>query len=1116
SLGEKDPLIRGERSGSLYSCKSHRLQVLYYYLTRDCPPKSELALSYTYGEYSAEELCIAAARVCGILPVYHSLFALASEDLTVWYPPNHIFRIDDSTSETVVYRIRFFFPNWFGQGNKKSYRYGLTKDRTSAVLDYSVIDYLFAQQSRSDFISGRTRTTLSLQTQEDCLGMAMLDMMRIAKERNKRVKEVFRYVSYKSCIPENLRNEIQQHNFLTRKRIRRKFQKSLKKISQCKTDDCCLKLKYLIDLEELEVMFGKEIFNVKDPVCSMPENEGYKFICVSGENGIQWSFRECEDWQPFCDFPEIIDISIKQASHDNVPVESRIVTVVKHDNEILEAEFPTLKEALSFVSLVDGYYRLTADAHHYFCKEVAPPKLLENIENCCHGPITSEFAVNKLKKLGSAEGLYIIRCSPLEYDRYFLTVCVQTPFGKDYKDCLIKKDRTYSLAGVFRQFDSFKELLNYYQNSSLYSESVNIQFKSCCPPRPKDKSNLIIVRSNCSDILMSPTMHRRAVSQMIFHKIKKEDLIWGENLGMGSFTKIYKGTKVSKKNEDETHQTEVLLKVLENIHKNCSESFFEAASVMSQISHKHLILVYGICVINIGNVMVQEFVKYGALDTYLKKKKNTGTVTASWKLEVAKQLAYALNFLEDKNIIHGNVCAKNILLTREGDAMNGSPPFIKLSDPGISITVLAKEMCIDRIPWVAPECINDSNNLSLESDKWSYGTTLWEIFSGGVLPLSALEPSRKLEFYKNSLQLPAPKWTELANLINQCMDYQVYLRPSFRAIIRDLNSLITSDYELLCDMSPSDVPVKDTFWRSINVSDHRDPTLFEERHLKFISVLGKGNFGSVELCRYDPLGDNTGDLIAVKKLQQSTAEHIQDFQREIKILKSLHNDFVVKYKGVCYSVGRRNLRLVMEYLPNGSLRDYLCKNKDRLDHKKLLLYASQICKGMEYLGSKRYIHRDLATRNILVENEARVKIGDFGLAKILPQDKDYYKVLEPGESPIFWYAPESLSDSVFSRESDVWSFGVVVYELFTYSEKSRSPPLEFMRMMGPDKQMQIVKHLTDLLKNNQRLPAPQGCPIEVYSLMLNCWMYEPAKRPMFTELEEKIESIRGSLSRRID
>ncbi|NXW60918.1 JAK2 kinase, partial [Eurystomus gularis] len=437
-----------------------------------------------------------------------------------------------------------------------------------------------------------------------------------------------------------------------------------------------------------------------------------------------------------------------------------------------------------------------------------------------------------------------------------------------------------------------------------------------------------------------------------------------------------------------------------------------------------------------SDILVQEYVKFGSLDTYLKKNKNV--INILWKLEVAKQLALAMHFLEDKGLVHGNVCAKNILLIREEDRKSGNLPFIKLSDPGISITVLPRDILLERIPWVPPECIENPKQLSLATDKWSFGTTLWEICSGGDKPLSALDSSRKLQFYEDRHQLPAPNWTELANLINNCMDYEPDFRPSFRAIIRDLNSLFTPDYELLTesDMLPN---MRIGALGFSGAFEDRDPTQFEERHLKFLQQLGKGNFGSVEMCRYDPLQDNTGEVVAVKKLQHSTEEHLRDFEREIEILKSLQHDNIVKYKGVCYSAGRRNLRLIMEYLPYGSLRDYLQKHKERLDHKKLLLYASQICKGMEYLGTKRYVHRDLATRNILVENENRVKIGDFGLTKVLPQDKEYYKVKEPGESPIFWYAPESLTESKFSVASDVWSFGVVLYELFTYIDKSKSP-----------------------------------------------------------------------------
>ncbi|KAM9265266.1 tyrosine-protein kinase JAK3 [Morus bassanus] len=1106
-LGEDTPLI-GERSCSLSSSETGTLQVyLYHRAPTPCSPPGTAAgiLTFTFGEYTAEELCIHAAKACGVLPVCHPLFALATEDLSCWFPPNHLFRVDDSCSQLVVYRIRFFFPNWCGLG--QSHRFQLLNDRASPILDYPVIDYLFAQ-SRSDFVGGRVAVALSLPTQEECLSLAVLDMLRIAKEKRQSPDEVFSHVSYKSCIPEPLRCQIQQHNFLTRKRIRRRFSKSLRKIGGCQTDGCYLKLKYLLDLEQLQRRWAEESFHVRSAGSATDI-----VIHVAGENGVSWSCGDSESRQHFCDFPDIADIGIKQASREGSPVENRIVTLTKTDNRVLEVEFLTLREARSFVALIDGYYRLTADAHHYFCKEVAPPRLLEDVENQCHGPISSEFAVNKLKVAGSRPGLYLLRRSPQDFDSYLLTVCAETRSGQDYKRCLIRRDEdgNFCLSGVARRFCSLRELLGTYRRCGLQADGTRMRLAACCPPQPKEKSNLLIVRSGCPQPPGSPTAPHRSLNQMMFHKIDPQSLTQGESLGQGSFTQIYKGIK-REQEEDGYYQTEVVLKVMDGSHRNCSESFLEAASIMSQLSHKHLVLLHGVS-LGKDSIMVQEYVRYGPLDLYLRKNQGEGKVTTSWKLQVAKQLAYALNYLEDKKIAHGNVSAKKVLLTREGDVASGSPPFIKLNDPGVSVTVLAKEMLVERIPWVAPECLSNPRSLALPADKWSFGATLWEIFSGGNMPVSLLEPQKKLDFYQNSLQLPAPKWTELAMLIAQCMDYQPCRRPCFRALIRDLNSLITSDYELLSDLSPTDMVLRESFWGYEPLTMCQDPTHFEERHLKYISLLGKGNFGSVELCRYDPLGDSTGELVAVKKLQQDSAKELRDFKREIQILHSLQHDFIVQYRGVCYSRGRRGLRLVMEYLPNGCLRDYLQKNQPRLDHRTLLLYAWQICKGMEYLGAQRCVHRDLASRNILVESETHVKIGDFGLAKLLPQDKDYYVVREPGQSPIFWYAPESLADNIFSRASDIWSFGVLLYELFTYSNKSQSPSEEFLRMMGTKKMAQIICHLLELLKDNRRLPAPAGCPVEVYTLMLSCWAFTPSTRPTFGELAPKVEALRDGRSK---
>ncbi|NXU28055.1 JAK3 kinase, partial [Thalassarche chlororhynchos] len=275
-------------------------------------------------------------------------------------------------------------------------------------------------------------------------------------------------------------------------------------IGGCQADGRYLKLKYLLDLERLQRRWAEESFRVRSP-----SSAADIAIHVAGESGVSWSCGGSESRQHFCDFPDIADISIKQASREGSPVENRIVTLTKTDNRVLEVEFPTLREARSFVALIDGYYRLTVDAHHYFWKEVAPPRLLEDVENQCHGPISSEFAVNKLKVAGSHPGLYLLRRSPQDFDSYLLTVCAegrrdsggsrggpvplslalapQTRSGQDYKCCLIHRDEdgNFWLSGVARRFCSLRELLGTYGRCGLQAEGARMRLAACCPPLPK-------------------------------------------------------------------------------------------------------------------------------------------------------------------------------------------------------------------------------------------------------------------------------------------------------------------------------------------------------------------------------------------------------------------------------------------------------------------------------------------------------------------------------------------------------------------------------------------------------------------------------------------------------
>uniref|UniRef100_A0AAQ5XUV6 Tyrosine-protein kinase n=1 Tax=Amphiprion ocellaris TaxID=80972 RepID=A0AAQ5XUV6_AMPOC len=1063
---ESTPLVIRDRGGSQRSSSSSAsmLQVHLYFFPGT---KDATTIHISSGQISAENVCIQAGKKCGILPIYQSLFGLASADLSFWYAPSHMFDPDENLQ--VHFRVRFFFGNWFEQGPRTSYRYSLTRDRVNTVLDYSVIDYLFAQNDFAAFL-------------ENCDICVIVCNLFLS--------------SYKSCLPKSHRHDIQRRNRLDRYRIRNTLKHFLRKLGNCSVDECSLKLKYLIELAGIEPSLGSEIFQVNH--ASSHSMSTFSLVRVTGETGIQTSgsCHSVDEWHTFCDFQEIIDIGIRRVCHEQVLQDSRMVTITRKDDKCFEAKFQTLKEALSFVSLVDGYFRLTTDSSHFFCQDIAPPSILEGIKNHCHGPITSEFAVNKLKKSGYKGGTFLLRQSPKYYDNFFLTVCVQVKTEKYIftRYCLkIYKSLNYSLPGVHKSFSSLRELTSYYQHNKLLLAEVPVKLARCCPPRPKELTNLIIIRSSSSvEAQGSPTPERNKFSHIQFHMIKYNDLKWvsDESLGQGSFTRIFKGYKIDIR-DGEKHMTEVLLKELDAVHKNCWESLFEAASLMSQISHKHLLLVYGVSVHGVKNIMVQEFVKHGALDLYLKRGRS---VSVSWKLDVAKQLASALNFLEEKNIVHGNICAKNLLLAREGDPSQGTSPFIKLSDPGISVAMLGKDVVLDRIPWVAPELLEAPDDLTLECDKWSFGATVWEIFNNGNSPLRGWNLDEKRQFYEGFQQLPPSQWTELADLISQCMDYQAAVRPSCRSIIRQLNSLITSGNDVLYIIvfSPA----------------QHDQTLLEERHLRYISPLGKGNFGCVELCRYDPLGDNTGELVAVKKLQPNKQSTLEDFQKEVNTLSVLYCDYIVKYRGVCYSMGRLSMSLVMEYLPHGSLIGYLENNRHNVNTRRMLLFASQICKGMEYLQTLRYVHRDLAARNILVASESLVKIADFGLTKVIPCNKEYYRVTQPGESPIFWYAPESISESRFSHKSDVWSFGVVLHELFSYCDVNCNPKRLYMQVIGHNVQgTTISMHLTNILKNEWRLPAPPNCPPKVYSLMKQCWAYSFDERPCFSSLGDQIETI---------
>uniref|UniRef100_A0A671QZ65 Tyrosine-protein kinase n=1 Tax=Sinocyclocheilus anshuiensis TaxID=1608454 RepID=A0A671QZ65_9TELE len=1078
--------------------------------------EGERCLSYKEGEVTAEDLTINAAKAVGITPVCHALFALYDPASSCWYSPNHKFNVEDQSGLLLHFRMRFYFRNWHGLSEKEPLvtRHALrtgtgAEPVTSPLLEMTSLEYLFAQ-AKYDFVNDLTCLDAVKGEEEisgfknECLGMAVLHLSYTALQSGSSLQDVAKQTSFLHCIPQSFSRHIARNNVLTRFRIRRVFANFVSSfqehtVGMGKFGSQEVMYKYISTLERLAPKFGAETFPVfsldlksdgdgsgsyliasqTQTVNSEPTHE----IRVSGSTGISWrktsgndyiykrnreaqppDEQEMDNWNTFCDFPAISHIAIQGIN----------VCISRQDNMSMVNSL-----ARSLVSLLDGYFRLTTDAHHYLCHEVAPPRVVLSGTNDLHGPILDEYVLQKLKK-EAEEGAFIVRWSVLDYDRIILA-SQKNPIYKQFRITL--KGSMFRLEGWDQEFSSIKELTNSLKTFVLKSGEDSFTLKKCCLPRPGELSNLLVIRkgANSSIKTVSESLN---LSQLRFHQIKDKEITKEQHLGRGTRTNIYTGwLKVHGSLDDDDDESNnnhrnvkgirVVLKILDQSHKDIALLFFFIAQSVLFTNH----------------IMVEEFVEFGPLDVFLHREK--ARVTPQWKFTVAKQLASALCYLETKHLVHGNVCGKNILVVRKG-LEEGTSPFVKLSDPGISQSALSRAERVERIPWIAPECIADGARIRSAADQWSFGATLLEICNNGDLPISGSTLPEKERFYETQSRLAVPSSQELASFISMCLTYDPAARPSFRTILRELTEIQMKNPDISseCESLPD-----------------RDPSMFYKRYLKKIRDLGEGHFGKVTLYVYDPGNDGTGEYVAVKALKQESGSNLHDsWMKEINILKSLYHNNIVKYKGCCTELGGQVVQLIMEYLPLGSLREYLPKHW--LGIAQSLLYAQQICMGMDYLHSKRYIHRDLAARNVLVENEGVVKIGDFGLTKYIPEGEIYYRVREDGDSPVFWYAIECLKESKFSFASDVWSFAVTLYEILTNCNHHQSPPSKFFEMMGlVHGQMTVVKLIT-LLEKNERLPCPRDCPREVYLLMEQCWDFNPGQRPSFSSLAESLKDIR--------
>ncbi|KAH8285468.1 hypothetical protein KR054_009679 [Drosophila jambulina] len=259
--------------------------------------------------------------------------------------------------------------------------------------------------------------------------------------------------------------------------------------------------------------------------------------------------------------------------------------------------------------------------------------------------------------------------------------------------------------------------------------------------------------------------------------------------------------------------------------------------------------------------------------------------------------------------------------------------------------------------------------------------------------------------------------------------------------------------------------------------------IVKDAELRKGGVLGMGAFGRVYKGVWVPEGENVKIPVAIKELLKSTgAESSEEFLREAYIMASVEHGNLLKLLAVCMS---SQMMLITQLMPLGCLLDYVRNNRDKIGSKALLNWSTQIAKGMSYLEEKRLVHRDLAARNVLVQTPSLVKITDFGLAKLLSSDSNEYKAAG-GKMPIKWLALECIRNRVFTSKSDVWAFGVTIWELLTFGQR----PHENIP----------AKDIPDLIEVGLKLEQPEICSLDIYCTLLSCWHLDAAMRPSFKHL----------------
>ncbi|KAJ8678849.1 hypothetical protein QAD02_014636 [Eretmocerus hayati] len=1136
-------------------------------------------ISYAVG-YTAEDLCIKICQHFGIGPVARHLFALRNRSTKYWFHPGYRFNARDRNK--FEFRLRF----------KPS------SLRRLKQIDCCAYDYYF-QQVRSDVLDNKVPDIVYEKHKRELIGLGVCDMYRVMLE-----KDIARDIigsDYKKYIPKEC---IKRHSFFIKKPI----YNALARLSG--HDATFVKEQYLNQFEtmapnylceEYKALMDRALPNPPVRVLMRINVTDIKYCHLDESNS---------NWRSLCAIEDLCFVSVRQDNTVEVSRKNGIPSYLKFNNNLL---------LMSFVSALDGYYRLSIKWTFNLCGDAVTPSLERLHRLKCHGPVGGEFSYSKLEeKRNNRPGTFILRESETKYNTFYLDVC-----GKDSKPRTRRIDKLgpdeFALSDTLQRFRSIAQLISAHQEPRELESSLYLN--ECLPPSEYDKSPLLLIcnpEKLTSDVVADEEIVAEVLkgrpccvmphdlqvykAQPFLKSSETQNVSEKASSCSGPVTTVYKAMwRVAKGKRLET-----AIKLLREDDSQHTKEFLKLAQKWGQLRSSALVRLYGVTLAPAVGMLL-ELVKLGPLDAYLRE--NLQTIETVDMVEAAACLATAVWHLEENSVIHGNIRCRKLLVHAHTD----NSFIVKLADPGVFNYTPAD------VHWLPPECYGDPDlaKRSTQADVWAVATTLWEIFSRGqmlpppestgVLKKEGTDAIKKdctdaiKKYYASGKRLPIPNNCppEVYKLMNDCWGEFGGPRKQPQAIMRDINQIKYQVYnsrrshayatafprrnngsELVdddnsemnennsssdCDSRSSSLftdrtslpwddtednsggnshgdwsgfPLIDTddvlstylgWWTKTN-STCDDPgndeydndgsllgqmqSIFEldaDCNVILQGRIGQGFYGEVYLgtLERESVKDAEPQQVAVKKLKMRALEaDLRDFEREIDIMKTLKHPNVVEILGV---ISEPEVCLVMEFVKHGSLQSYLAIHRETLTHKTLLGFALDIATGMDYLGRKSIVHRDLAARNILVAEDNRVKISDFGLAQVTGKN-DYYILQTNRDLPIKWYAPESLRDGKFSPRSDVWSFGVTMYETFSFGEDPKLP--EFVNADG--KMENSVNTLAEeggadqlrALERGARLPCPPSCPQRVYvKIMHPCWHIHSHQRPDFAKLCKEIREL---------